>query len=258
MAEIEYEEKNKHFLFNWIPSVFFYPHKALQKISTSLKATWQTPLLVISCLVLINVLVSGNLKNKAAMSGEITYPTDYQYWTPEQQAQYTQTLQSTQGPVFVYVLPAITALIGVWIGWLILGGLLHLSTTLLGGRGSTAISMNIVAWGSLPLALRALVQIIYMLAAQKSISNPGLSGFSPIGDSGILIFIGLLFRLIDIYILWQILLLILGIRISTGLSTVKSSGGVILAVLVILLLQTGLAFAASMLSNLSITRPFFF
>ncbi len=258
MTELAVDINKKRFLFNWIPSVFFYPRRAFQKIASAQKATWITPLLVLSCLVLINVLVAGRLKNQAAMSGEISYPPDFQYYTPEQQAQYMQAIQSTQGPVFAYILPAIGALLGVWVGWLILGGILHLVTTLIGGRGSTALSMNIVAWGSLPLALRALIQVVYMLVAHKLISNPGLSGFSPVGDSGWVLFIGQFLRLIDIYVIWQILLLVLGVHSSTGLSRAKSVLGVILAVVIILLLQSGLAYAGGLLGNLSITRPFFF
>jgi hypothetical protein len=208
--------------------------------------------------VLINVLLVGRIKSQAASLGEITYSPDYQYYTAEQQAQYMQAIQSTQGPVFVYVLPAISALLGVWIGWLILGGVLHLVTTLFGGRGSTALSMNIVAWSSLPLALREFIQIIYILITKKIISNPGLSGFSPIGDSGLPLFIGDILKLIDIYLVWQIVLLILGIRVSTGLNPTKSIFSVIITVLIILLLQTGLSYLGSILGNLTIARPFFF
>lgn len=258
MADIAIADRNKRLFFSWVPSVFFSPRRIFQKISTSPKAIWLTPLLVISILSLANVLIAGRLKNQAAMSGEISYPPDFQYYTPEQQAQYMQAIQSTQGPVFVYVLPAIASLLGVWVGWLILGGILHLITTLLGGRGSTIISMNIVAWGSLPLALRALVQIIYMLATHKLISSPGLSGFSPTGDSGWLLFVGHLLKLIDLYVIWQIALLIIGVRISTALNPIKSTFGVLLAIIIILLLQSGLAYGSSLLSNLSITRPFFF
>jgi Yip1 domain len=258
MADIALADSNKRFFFNWIPAVFFLPRRIFQKISASQKAIWLTPLLIISIFAVANVLEAGRLKNQAAASGEVSYPPDFQYYTPEQQAQYMQAIQSTQGPVFVYVLPAITSLIGVWIGWLILGGILHLITTLLGGRGSTAISMNIVAWGSLPLALRALVQIIYMLAAHKVIGNPGLSGFSPVGESGWLLFLSYFLRLVDIYVIWQIILLILGIRISTALNPVKSTISVILTIFIILLIQSGLSYAGSLLSNLSITRPFFF
>jgi hypothetical protein len=191
------------------------------------------------------------------MAGEITYPPDYQY-TPEQQAQYMQAVQSTQGPVFVYVLPSVASLLGVLTGWLILGGILHLVTTLFGGRGSTAMSMTIVAWASLPLALRALVQIIYMLFTKSIISNPGLSGFSPTGGSGLMLFVGQILRLIDIFIVWQILLLILGVRASTALSASKSAIGVIVTLCVILALQAGLGYLGSLLGNLSIARPFFF
>jgi hypothetical protein len=209
MAEIELAQRNKRFNFEWVLEVIFHPKRAFQRISSSPNATWITPLLIITCLVLINTVVSGRLKNQAAMMGEISYPPDYQYYTPEQQAQYTQAIQSTQGPVFVYVLPAIIALFGVWIGWLILGGILHLVTTLLGGRGSTGISMNIVAWGSLPFAVRSIMQILYMLISKKLISNPGLSGFSPAGASGWMLFLSQVLKLIDIYILWQIILLII-------------------------------------------------
>jgi prolipoprotein diacylglyceryltransferase len=97
-----------------------------------------------------------------------------------------------------------------------------------------------------------------MFISNKIISNPGLSGFSPVGDSGWLILISQILRLIDIYIIWQILLLILGVRLSAGLTTTKSSSGVIFTVMLILLLQAGISYLGSLLGNLTITRPFFF
>jgi hypothetical protein len=258
MAEIASVENNRRFFFSWVPEVIFRPRRAFQRIALSTNSIWLTPLLILTFLVLVNVLVAGKLKSQAAAMGEISYPPNYQYYTPEQQAQYTQAIQSTQGPVFVYILPAITSILGVWIGWLLLGGILHLVTTLLGGRGSTAISMNIVAWGSIPFAVRALVQIFSMLISNRLISNPGLSGFSPAGDTGWLLFVGQILRLIDIYIIWQILLLILGTRLTTGITATKSASGVILTILIIIALQAGFSYLGSVLGNLTITRPFFF
>ncbi len=258
MTELSITNSNKRLYFNWLPDIFLRPRLAFKRIASTGTAVWFTPLLVLSCLVLANTLIAGRIKYQATMVGEITYPPDYQYYTPEQQAQYMQAIQSTQGPVFVYVLPVIASLLNVWIGWLILGGILHLVTTLFGGRGSTAMSMNIVAWASLPLGLRTLIQIIYMLATKNLIVNPGLSGFSPTGDSGLLLFVSQILKLIDIYIIWQILLLILGVRTSTALSVSKSTIGVILTILIIIAFQAGLAYLGGLLSNLSITRPFFF
>jgi hypothetical protein len=258
MAELAITGKDRRFNFNWVPEVFFRPRKLFQRISASTSAVWITPLLLLTILALANTLIAGKIKYQASLTGEITYPPDFQYYTPEQQAQYMQAIQSTQGPVFVYVLPSITSLLGVWIGWLLLGGMLHLITTLFGGRGTTGLSMNIVAWASLPLALRSLVQIIYMLVTKDLIGNPGLSGFSPSSASGIMLFISQLLRLVDIYIIWQILLLILGVRQSTVISPAKSTISVLLTVTLLIALQAGLAYGIGLLGNLSIARPFFF
>src|SRR4030065_798447 len=258
MTDISDVQQSRRLNISLVPSLFFHPRRSFQHISTFTKAVWLTPLLILSCVALLNIIVAGRIKSQAALMGEITYPPDFQYYTPEQQAQYMQSIQSTQGPVFVYVLPGIGSLLGVWFGWLILGGLLHLVTTLFGGRGSTAISMNIVAWASLPLAVRGLVQIIYMIIAQKLITNQGLSGFSPSGETGFPLFFGQILRLIDIYLIWQILLVVLGVRLSTMLNPSKATFSVIITFLIILLLQTGLSYLSNILGNLTIARPFFF
>jgi hypothetical protein len=258
MTDTTYLEQPKRWNFSWVPEGIFRPKKLFTRISTISSAVWMTPLLVLSIFVVINVAVSGRIKSQAALMGEITFPPDYQYYTPEQQAQYMQAIQSTQGPVFVYVLPGIAALIGVWLGWLLLGGILHLSTTLSGGRGSTILAINIVAWASLPLAIREVVQLLYMLFTKTVIQNPGLSGFSVAMASGWQLFLSHILKLIDIYLIWQCLLIILGVHLSTKLNKTKSTFAVLIAVFIILLLQTGLAYLISVLGNLTITRPFFF
>ena len=97
-----------------------------------------------------------------------------------------------------------------------------------------------------------------MLISKNLITNPGLSGFSPAGDSGLLLFIGHILTLLDIYIVWQILLLTLGVRMSTALSVSKSAIGALVTIFVILALQAGLSYVGGLLGNLSISRPFFF
>jgi hypothetical protein len=251
-------QPSKQLNFVWVPEMLFHPRRFFQNLASIINPFWITPLLILSFAVCINVFLVGRIKSQAVLMGEITYPPDFQYYTPEQQAQYSQAIQSTQGPVFIYVLPMFAVLSGVWIGWLILGGLLHLVTTLLGGRGSITLSLNIVAWASLPLAVREFVHIVYLLITNKIISNPGLSGFSQVSDSGLPLYLSQILALIDIYLLWQIMLLILGVRISSGLTPPKSIFSVILTVLIILLIQSGLSYLGNTLANLNITRPFFF
>jgi hypothetical protein len=251
-------QKYKRLNFAWVPDLLFRPRRFFQRISTINSALWLTPLLILSIAVIVNVLIVGRIKSQAFLMGEVTYPPDFQYYSPEQQAQYMQAIQSTQGSVFIYVLPSISSLLGVWAGWLILGGSLHLITTLFGGRGSTALSMNIVAWSSLPLLFREIVQIIYLLYSNKLIINPGLSGFMTMAESGLSIYFFQILTLINIYQIWQTVLIILGVRISTGLNLGKSVFCGILTMLFILLIQSGFSYLVSLLGDLNISRPFFF
>lgn len=258
MTDISYTQQTKRLNFAWVPEILFHPRRGFQQIASLTVSVWLTPLLILSFVTVINVLVTGRIKSQAATMGEITYPPDFEYYSAEQQAQYMQAVQSTQGPVFIYVLPSITTLVSIWFGWLILGGILHLVTTLFGGRGSTALSLNIVAWSSLPLFLREIIQLIYVLIFHKLIINPGLSGFTPSSASDLSIFLSHILSVIDIYWIWQLVLLVIGTRISSGLNPSKSILSVFITVLIIILLQSGVAYIIQALGNLNITRPFFF
>ena len=71
-----------------------------------------------------------------------------------------------------------------------------------------------------------------------------------------LVLAGLL-GLVDIYLVWRLLLLALGVKTATGLSLGKALISALIALLVVLLLQVGLSYLGAMLGNLSIIRMFF-
>ena len=228
------------------------PHAAFQEITSESRATWLTPMLVLTVTAILVVVVAGYLKTRSAMMGEIQLPPDWQYWSPEMQNNYMQAQQATQGPVFLYIMPMISSLTGLWLGWLMLAALLHFGSTLLGGRGSMQGALNIVAWASLPFALRDLLRIIFMLSAGHTITSPGLSGF--VVTPGLLA--QLLTRL-DIFLIWHILLLVIGLGIADNLSHGKAAAGVIVVMLLILLAQAGLGALTSGFGGLAVQRPFF-
>jgi hypothetical protein len=239
-------------------SFLIHPKDGFQKIASQPRGSWFTPMLIVSLAAIFCLLAIGWLKQQAAMTGIPSLPPDFDYFTPEQQAQYLQSAQATQGITFVYVLPIIGSLFGIWLGWLIVGGTLHFVTTLLGGRGETGISMNIVAWASLPLAVRNIVRLIYLVISHKLIESPGLSGFISTTDSNWSLVLISILGMIDIYLIWYVILLVIGVRATTGLSARKSVGSVIIALLFIFGLQVAAQFLISKIGNLSITRPFFF
>jgi len=233
-------------------AVFFKPHACFTDMSSEARANWLTPMLLLSITAVLAVIAAGYLKTRAAMMGEITLPVDWQWWTPEMQNNYMQAQQATQGPVFLYVMPLVGSLASLWLGWLVLAGLLHLGSTLLGGRGSMQNALNLVAWASLPFAVRDILRVVFMLIVRHGIVSPGFSGFA--SSPG---FLSQLLARADIFLLWTIILLVIGFAVMDGLSKGKSFTNVFIVIALVLLAQAGLATLTSGLGGAAIQRPFF-
>jgi hypothetical protein len=232
--------------------MLFRPRRGFQEMASESRATWLTPMLLLTLSAILVVVVAGYLKTRAAMMGEVPLPPDWQFWTPEMQNNYMQAQQATQGPVFVYVMPMVSALTGLWVGWLLLAALLHFGSTLLGGRGSMQSALNILAWASLPFVLRDILRMVFMLTAGHPIVSPGLSGFTSTPG-----FVAQLLTRLDIFLIWQIILLVIGFALTDGLPRGKAVTGVLVVVLLVLFAQAGLGALASSFSGLAVQRPFF-
>ena len=235
-----------------VRAMLLRPRQVFQEMTSESRATWSTPMLVLTITAILVVLVAGYLRTQSAMMGEIQLPPDWEFWTPEMQNNYMQAQQATQGPVFMYIMPMIGALTRLWVGWLLLAGLLHFGSTLLGGRGSMQSALNVVAWASLPFAVRDILRIVYMLSAGHSIVSPGLSGFT--SNAG---FVSQLLTRLDIFLVWHVVLLIIGFAVTDGLPRVKAVTGVLVMMLIVLLAQAGLGALTSGFGGLAVQRPFF-
>jgi hypothetical protein len=249
-------ETTRRFRFDWVLGVLFRPRRTLAQIMTQTTGVWLLPLLILTLTALLQVAAAGPVKQAAAVSGQ-TVPPMFEYYTPEQQAQMLQALEATSGPVFIYVFPALVSVSAIWIGWLAVSGLMHLILTLLGGRGDTGSALNLVAWASLPLAIRDLVRAGSLVFGKRLIENPGLSGFAPTGDSDLALFLIALLGLVDIYVIWQGILLVIGARSGNGISIAKALSAVLITLLLVLLFQALVGFGIAKLSSLTIIRPFF-
>ena len=242
----------RRFDFSRLLSVLTRPRRAFGEIAADSRPTWLTPMLVLSITSLLVVIVAGYLKTRAAMMGEVQLPPDWQWWTPEMQNNYMQAQQATQGATFMYIIPLVGSWTALWLGWVLVAGLLHLGSTLLGGRGSMQGALTIAAWASVPFAIRDLLRVIYMLSAGHAIGSPGLSGFAT--SAG---FVPQLLSRLDLFVFWYILLLILGFAIADGLSHGKAVVAVVTVLLLVILAQTGLGTLLSGVGGQAVQRPFF-
>jgi hypothetical protein len=240
--------------FGWILPAIFQPRPTFNKIALYEHGAWLTPILLLIVFALARVFVAGPLQLAALQSAQPVLPQGFETMPPDQQQQIldgqAQAQSLTNGPMFVYAFPAAGAVLGTIVGWLVTFGSLHLILTLLGGRGSTRSTMNIMAWASLPFLVRDIVRIGYMLVTQKIIVSPGLSGFA-LTEGSLTPFIVALLGQIDIYLFWYILLIVLGVTASDKLSGVKALGGVVFTIFILMLLQAAPGLLVSLFAGVA-------
>lgn len=163
----------------------------------------------------------------------------------EQQAEAGQTIspemeqQATQfstSPIFTVVFPSIGGIIGLALTWLVWSGALHLLSTMLGGAESFKQMWQAVVWSWLPIALRGLLQTVTILVSGKTIKYPGLSGLvmreragqstaellANLPSTGELVASSLLSR-IDLFAVWNLVLLVLAVMVTARISGRKAT-----------------------------------
>lgn len=250
-------EPPRRFQFDWVPGVLLRPRQTFTRITEQTGGVWLTAILIQTLTAIALVLAAGYISQKYGMGMTGEMPQIPEYYTPEQQAQIQQAMAAMQGPVFIYVFPTLVAIARVWFGWLLVGGAIHLVSTMLGGRGNTMRAMNIVAWAGLPFALRDIIRLLGVLISRKALVSPGLAGFAPTDGSNLALFLAAFLALVDIYVIWHIILIVIGLRSSNGLSVSKAILAVGLTVLLVLVVQSLISYLTSSLGGLTIIRPFF-
>jgi hypothetical protein len=259
MSDLTYSPlySDRRWRFDWVLPALFQPRRAFAQIAAAETAVWQAPIAILAVAALIRALVAGGIRQAAAAQGQITLPPGWEFYTPEQQAQFQQAMTATSGPVFTYLLPAIMTLLGVYLAWLILGWLLHLLLTMFGGRGSSQQALNVVAWATLPFAIREVVRITAMWNSGQLLTTLGLSGFAPLGDGTMALLLLALLTVVDIYLFWQLGMLALGARLIATISRVKAWIAVLIAMFLLLALRIAPTLLAAQFSDLTVIRPFF-
>jgi hypothetical protein len=255
--DAEEAEPTRRWRWDWILPLFFRPRKTLTAAAEQEKGVWLLPLLFISLLVIFSVVASGPARLAELQMGSGEMPPDFEWWSPEQQQQYFDSLQQAQGPVNLYVFPIIGKIIGVWLAWFLTGSILHLVLTLSGSRSSNTSALNVVGWASLPFGLRALIQGLAVLISQSPIQAAGLSGFISAESTGAAFF-GPLLALVDLYLIWHFILLLVAARPLSRLPRGRAWVSVLVTLIIILALQAVPGFIANKMSGLSGSSPYFF
>jgi hypothetical protein len=244
--------------WDWFYRIFIKPKQVFKEIVEGDGRVWLRPMVVLIILTLILSLAGGPARLMNAQMGMNEMPEDFPYWSEEQQNQYFQGQAEMLSPLFIYIFPALISLAGLWLGWFLLGNILHLMMTFKGSRQAQSAYLNLAAWAAMPFAIRCLVQTVALLATRQVIDDPGLSGFLEPGGSAGLALLNVLLGMVDIYALAFVVLLWIGAPVISGLRPEKTWWVTILAILVFVLLASLPSFAVSQLSGLGSIQPYMF
>ena len=118
------------------------------------------------------------------------------------------------------ILPALGAVASLWAGWFLFSVLLYVGMVVSGSHNTFTETLNLVGWSSLPLGIRQIPLMIAGLAFTSVAANPpGLASLaaSLTGPTGM--FVTPLLKMVDFYLLWQVLLILLGLKQISPLPT---------------------------------------
>jgi hypothetical protein len=231
----------------WIFSILLHPRKTIQKILEQEKPVWLTPLLVLSVLVIIAGLIAWPIRRDAIINGA-TLPADFQYYSTEMQTQFLNAQATQSSALFTFIFPVLGSLVGIWLGWFLMSSILHMSHFISGSSAEKLGYFNLTAWAMTPLLLRQVIQILAMLFSRTAISATGLSGFITATGGGSAYLAGILGQ-VDIYFIWQVILLLLGVVPLSGLTRTKSWTATAITLLIMVLLFALPHFLSSILSG---------
>ncbi len=210
-------------LFGWIDQ----PKKTLRYVIKEPRwPLWLAPVLIILVAAIIVTVVSAPLLSEMSREqAEEQIRGQMAGVSGEQEEQMERALETFTSPLFLALTGIAFTVLGLILTWLFRGALLFFIGYFLGTDNRYIQMVTLVLWAWLPFALRDLVQAIYVLLNGQLAINRGLSFLVASGDqaqnAGNLLY-GFLGQ-IDIFLVWHLLLVGIGIAVSTRSTTTKTA-----------------------------------
>jgi hypothetical protein len=271
LENIEMTEANStdgRFYLKWLIPLLIHPHQAFEHVLLH-KATWYTPMLVTSLLLIAQVFFVKGFTSppSSEMAPSESFPVE---GVPSKgmevaggsgsEGMDAVAADSESSSVWRdFLLPAASKLAGLWTGWFVLTLLFFVALVISGSQGNFTSALNLTAWSSLPFAVQVLAQIIITLVYSSSMTLPqGLAGLAlkVQGMGGE--FLGITLQRVDIFLIWQAVLMMIGAVFISQLPAGKVRWLVLLALVIYLVLAALPAFGMEQFSLLqSAAQPMY-
>jgi len=141
-------------------------------------------------------------------------------------------------------------LLGFWLQWLVLSAFIYLGLRIGRSKCSGRLVRSFTAWASLPLALRFIVQAVFILVSQRPIYQSGLASLVTPTPGMTIDVVGMVLSAIDFYFLWQLVLLVKGSQIVGGVRLWKALPVVVIALGIVIVLSAAAGMVTAQLGGL--------
>ena len=249
MSEVNTTSPERRGLLRLLWGMIVKPRATLEYLRERGGRAWWLPALLAVLLAILPILVAAPItaqqSREAIAAAQEQMPEQMRQEMSEEEME--QAMSMIASPLLTTVFPAVGGVVVLAVGWLVWAGVLYLAGMALGGRSTFGQMFRMVVWVWLPYALRGLFQTVYILASGQIIANPGLSGLVQETRSiseivaappsmGQMVLVAFLSR-IDLFLVWNFILLVVGMTVTTRLSRRKA----VLVTLGVWLLLTALS-----------------
>ncbi len=257
--------RQKRGLLRLLGGIIARPRATFRYLNENGRRLWWFPAIIAVIMVILPIIVASPIQARLAREAVAQVQEQMsEMLSPEQKQQMEQAQQIAASPLVITVFPSITAVLGLVVGWLVWAGALYLVGMVVGGHTSFGALFRMVTWAWIPYALRGLLQTLSILSTGQMIAHPGLSGLvadnRPVGEmlkapptTGQLLASAFLGR-IDLFLFWNLALLVVGTVVVTRLSGRKATA----LVLGLWLLFTLIALVPTLISGMFMGQSAFF
>lgn len=207
------------------PSVVIRPRGTFLKLRDADRGYWWLVLVVMLVLVIVSTAISTPYRQELSRQQlDAQFEEmfgDLDDLSGEEERMYNQQVAAVESPIIGTVLPLGMALIGVPLGYLIRAGVLHLGSAIVGGRAEFKQTFRMAVWTTVPVLIRSILGILVM-SLSGSMMAPGLT--AGMGPEGLLEqpVLYTFLAMIDIFTLWSLALIAIGVAQTAQLNVVKS------------------------------------
>ena len=198
------------------------PARTLARLRDHPENMWLTPVILAMLLLIARALVTVPIADYAA---DQALEQQLSQMTPEGRAQIGDRISRSSSLNLRAATGIVSGLIGLWVRWLFRAGVIHAVSLGLGGRNRFTQVFTMVLWTWMPLLARTLLQTLSIAFNGTLPAHQGLVAY--LAAMGQTLPSGTQYTLLsqaqlDVFTLWSLMLLGLGVYITTELSKAKA------------------------------------